>query len=1424
MPPKKETAPPVTSPYTLFEVSWEVCNKVGGIHTVVSTKAKSLVERHGDDYVAIGPWLLSTADKNHEFEEEGGHQAFVEACHGMGLPVRVGRWRIPGRPRTILIEFSKLYEKKDIVLAKLWEDFKVDSLHGGWDYVEPVLFGHAAGLVIERWWDEHLASEHKRAVVNAHEWMTSAALLYLKKKVPSIGTVFTTHATMLGRTLSSNGQSPDDGLGDQTPEGLAKQHNVIAKHSLESVVAREADVFTTVSEITAKEAALLLGRSPMPLTTNGLDVSVVDELAGATTRDEARRTLLHTASRFFGEDVTDAALVAISGRYEFHNKGIDLLLDAVARLDKRTGRRIVLFVLVPAGNSGVRSEYLERRDKPLDEIEGPLGLSTHNLFDPERDPVHEHCARLGLANAGDARVRVIQVPIYLGANDGLWNLPYQAVLRAFDLTCFPSYYEPWGYTPQESLAVGVPTITTDYAGFGRWAKSAGLGPEHGVTVVDRVHVRYEDVVEKVAGHIERQLGEGKSARELEGICRETAQRSTWQQFLPRYVEAYQSALECVQKRLESGVLQTRRPKQPLTVKPAPEGKRPHLFHFDVAATLPAELRGLLRLSRNLWWSWDPEATALFEELSPRSWETCGHNPVTFLQRVYPEDVAARAADASYVARLERVLARFDAYLSAPFDPARWPARGTGESSATPTPDQPVAYFCAEYGIHESLRVYSGGLGVLAGDHLKSASDLGLPLVAVGLFYRMGYTSQRIGPAGEQLNVDHENDPRLLPIELVKDENGSAVSIDLPLPGRQLAVQAWRVRVGRVQLYLLDSNRPENRPEDRDITRNLYGGNEETRLLQEIVLGRGGKKLLRRLGIRPAVFHMNEGHAAFLTLERVGMLAHEEGLTFDEAREFVRATTIFTTHTPVPAGHDRFSEDLMRRYFSDAASWVGVPWERFMQLGQADGEKGNFNMTYLALNFASFANGVSDMHGIASRKLLRPLWPGLLESEVPVDAIVNGVHLATWTSHEIAKVLGAPERPLEPEDFARPLSSRQWLGLRAAKRELRRRMLGEMRTRLARAAVVRGDSPALLAKMLEGLEESALWIGFARRFAPYKRAALLFQDPARLARLLDDPTRPVRLVFAGKAHPNDGLGKELVKRVFELTRRPEFQGKVFFLEDYDVNLSRALVQGVDVWLNTPIRWLEASGTSGMKAAANGTLNLSIGDGWWPEAFDGENGWQIGGGEYKDQALLDQFDASQLYSTLEEEVVPSYFERDSEGVPARWLERVQRCLGSVPMRFNTHRMVRDYYDKAYSLLAAGNDELTRNKRWKLKMLVQENQRIRKGFGEIQIVSAQVGELARLHVGDSVEVRAEVNLGSLKPDDVRVELVLGHSSGETELSGRTAVPLSYVATPSTNVHVFEGVRAMDRSGAFSYGIRVRARTDREYAGSLRDLVLWA
>jgi len=485
----------VSSHPALFEVSFEVCNKVGGIHTVLSTKASTLVEKYGDDYVCIGPWLLRDEGRVRvPFTPEGGpdspHAEFEEACRAMGVPARVGRWEIPGRPRTILVDFSNQYEKKDGILAGLWETYKVDSLQGNWDYVEPVLFGDAVGKVIQRWWEDSYAPQHRRAVAQFHEWMTASGLLYLKRNCPGIGTVFTTHATMLGRALSTLGRSPEDGLGTDTADELAGEHGVSAKHSLEVATAREADVFTTVSEITGDETALLLGRRPSPVLPNGIDLAVVDALAGPTPRAEIRTKLARFAGAFLGEEVSDAAFLAISGRYEFHNKGIDLALDALADLGAAKGRRVVLFVLVPAGNSGPRPELKERLAKVGAAHDGPLGVSTHNLFDNAVDLVHKRCVERKLDNAPGSRVKVVHVPVYLGPNDGFLEEPYEAIARAMDLTLFPSYYEPWGYTPQESLALGVPTITSDYAGFGRWARKEGLTPADGVTVISRARREY----------------------------------------------------------------------------------------------------------------------------------------------------------------------------------------------------------------------------------------------------------------------------------------------------------------------------------------------------------------------------------------------------------------------------------------------------------------------------------------------------------------------------------------------------------------------------------------------------------------------------------------------------------------------------------------------------------------------------------------------------------------------------------------------------------------------------------------------------------------------------------------------------------------------------------------------------------------------
>ncbi len=699
--------------------------------------------------------------------------------------------------------------------------------------------------------------------------------------------------------------------------------------------------------------------------------------------------------------------------------------------------------------------------------------------------------------------------------------------------------------------------------------------------------------------------------------------------------------------------------------------------------LPEPLRPLARLAGNLWWSWDPGAQALFADLDADRWDACEHWPPRMLARASREVLEARAADADYLRRVEDVVARGEAYL-------RSPQRSFGtrpDGSAALTEERPVAYLCAEYGLHEALRIYSGGLGVLAGDHLKAASDEGVPLVAVGLFYRLGYVRQRVDAAGEQFVEDRPNDPRELALPPVLGADGRPLEVTVPLGERRLHLRAWHVPVGRVDLYLLDADTPSNPEEDRLVTHRLYGGGPERRIQQELALGCGAVRLLSALGITPAVWHLNEGHASFCALERAALLVENEGLDFETARSRVADTTAFTTHTPVPAGHDRFGADLVARYLAGFERRLGIPWERLTALGVEGDPYGAFNMTHLAVRFSSYRNGVSRIHGRVSRELLRELWPGVPLEEVPVAAITNGVHLPTWTGTRLASALGAEERVVRGDDFREGAPRLDLEELWRIRRAARSRMLDAIGRRLRRTAERNGDSPELVDRTLAGLREDALLVVFARRFAPYKRATLMLRDTQRLTAILADERRPVRIFVAGKSHPADEPGLALIRRIVAAARTDELAGRLFFLEDYDLELARHLVQGADVWLNNPTRPLEASGTSGMKAAANGALNLSIADGWWPEVADGENGWTIGGPrEFEDQDAQDEADARALYRLLEEEVVPLFFERDAAGMPRRWLERARHALATIPPVMDMARTVTEYVESAYAPLAA------------------------------------------------------------------------------------------------------------------------------------------
>ncbi len=700
-------------------------------------------------------------------------------------------------------------------------------------------------------------------------------------------------------------------------------------------------------------------------------------------------------------------------------------------------------------------------------------------------------------------------------------------------------------------------------------------------------------------------------------------------------------------------------------------------HFE----LPSRLRRLADLAYNLWWTWHPDAGKIFQTLDPQLWEATGHNPVQFLRQVPRERLDALLQDRYYLEHYDQVIQSFDDYMAG--------ADSTWFSRQFPQDiNRPIAYFSTEFGLHKSLPIYAGGLGILSGDHLKEASDLGLPLVAVGFLYTQGYFTQRILDDGWQEATYANLAFQDLPVLPVIDQGHEPLLVSLELAGRTVHARLWRIQVGRVALYMLDTNVEQNRPDDRTLTARLYTSDLELRLAQEIILGIGGVRALRSLGYNPGTWHMNEGHSAFLVLELVRERV-AAGSTFDEAVEDVRGRTAFTTHTPVPAGHDRFPEGLIDKYFATYWPQLGLERQTFFALGghaQDGGE--TFGMTTLALRTTGRHNGVSRLHGQVAREMWAPLWPDRPVDEVPIGSITNGVHTGSWLARRMRDLYAAylgpdwAERVDDPETWQNieVIPDRE---LWESRRHLKRKLVAYARERV-RAAWVEGRlHPVQVVASGVLLDPYALTIGFARRFATYKRADLVLSDPERLLNLINQPDRPVQIVFAGKAHPADEPGKQLIQAVYREVKRAENGGRLVFLEDYDMNLARYLLQGVDVWLNTPRRPNEASGTSGQKAALNGALNFSVLDGWWPEAYNGLNGWAIGEGQTReDPDAQDAADADDLYRILEDEIIPLYYiERSADGLPGEWLRRVRESIRTIAPQFSMRRMLKEYVYQVY-----------------------------------------------------------------------------------------------------------------------------------------------
>ncbi len=847
--------------------------------------------------------------------------------------------------------------------------------------------------------------------------------------------------------------------------------------------------------------------------------------------------------------------------------------------------------------------------------------------------------------------------------------------------------------------------------------------------------------------------------------------------------------------------------------------------ITVNPQLPKRVGELLDIANNLWWSWNSEFLRLFKEIDSDLWETVGKNPVKFLKLVSQDKLEDIAKDEEFLAKYDEVVNHFNSYMQTK---ETWFSKNYPNNA-----NDLIAYFSAEYGIDEIIPIYSGGLGILSGDHLKSASDLGLPFVAVGLLYKNGYFNQKIDGYGTQkteyTNIDLDN----LPILPVKDENGEDLIIDVDFPDRKLYLKIWKIVVGRISLYLMDSDIDKNIAEDRVVTLRLYGGDQEMRIRQEIVLGMAGIKLLRRLGLKPSVYHMNEGHSAFLTLEVIKDVMEEKQVSFEVAKSMCSAKTVFTTHTPVPAGNDIFPIELMDKYFSNFWPKLGISREDFLRLGMKNtqGLEQGFNMGMLALRIAGKKNGVSKLHGAVSRRLFSDVWPNIAPDESPIEYVTNGIHTCSWLAPSMKKLFNQYLKPYWQDniqddetwnDIKNIPNKELWDTHTDRKKKLFTLVKNNITTRLKSS----GYNYEEINEIISKLNPNALTIGFARRFATYKRATLIFRDLERLTQLLNNPERPVQLIFAGKAHPADKEGQDLIKYIHEVSMKPQFKGKIFLLENYNIAMSRYLISGVDVWLNNPRRPMEASGTSGQKASVNGVINFSVLDGWWAEGYNQKNGWTIGDNtEYQSYEEQDIADSESLYNTLENKIIPLYYENKKEdGVSDKWMEMFKNSIISTGGRYSTSRMVIDYTRDYYMELAnlsknhyQNLDEVIDFTNWKKNMYAS--------WKDIKITQNNNLDNITIDAGNQIEVHCIVNLPeNIDCNSIRTEVYYGKILENGIMQQIQTVPMNLIEQDDENrTYKYSAKIELKTGGNYGYTFRVMPQTVMMLDTANLDLIQW-
>lgn len=1397
-------------PDYIFEVSWEVCNKVGGIHTVITSKALTLVNDYKDNLIMIGPDIWKGEGEHPEFTEDKNiFVAWHEEAIEQGLKIKIGRWKIAGSPIVILVDFTPFFTRKDEVFRDLWTRYKVDSLAGGWDYIEPALFGYAVGKVIESFYNHHHTFSDK-IIAQFHEWITGVGLLYINEHVPQIATVFTTHATVVGRSIAGNGLPLYSKFDSYNADQEARSFNVTAKHSLEKMAAFNADCFTTVSEITAKECENFLDKKPDIVTPNGFEDSITpDTISFNDKRMLARKKLFNVARMLFGYDVSENDLLIIkSGRYEFRNKGIDLFIDALGELNKNSDlkKEIIAFIFIPAHSTGPRKDLLERLEDGKYSDATDNKILTHYLQGAESDPILNRIEQNNLDNSKDKKVKVVFIPVYMSGNDGIFNMHYYELLVGFDLSAFPSYYEPWGYTPLESLAFHVPTITTNLTGFGMIIHSKSTNIGQGISVINRTDTNDKDVVNKITSTIkeyaEKNDDEIKVARES---AFELSKTALWKNFIEYYKKAYGIALTKASNRTHRF---THEPKVKAieTYKDIeyPKATEPIWRKIFIQSQLPENLKSLDKLARNIWWSWNNEIFELFKSIDKELWKQLHHNPILLLDNLSYDQIKNLENNQEFLSKLDSANKKFENYINKP-------------KMQTPH----VAYFCMEYGLCANLKLYSGGLGVLAGDLLKEASDSGINMTGVGLLYRNGYFKQEITIHGEQIEQEDIQNFTKLPIFPLYDKDEAWLKISIAFPGRTLYAKVWKVEVGKIQLYLLDTDIPENSAEDRVITSSLYGGDWENRLKQELLLGIGGVRLLRMLNIKPDVYHYNEGHASFAGLERLFILVQEENLSFDEALEIVRSSSLFTTHTPVPAGHDTFIEELLRVYLSNHSNLLNISWKRLMAMGKMDENdlEEKFSMSLFAARFSQEINGVSTLHEKVSRNMFGQLWKGYAKEEIPIGHVTNGVHYQTWTSSSWQNLY---EKTFGNEFTDKISEPKQWQKIHDVSNktiwdihiQLKKELLEEIKNRLRVEAVGLLKNETQLLQQINSLTEKTLIIGFARRFVTYKRSSLLFYNQERLASIIKNSKCPVLFLFAGKAHPNDFAGQEMIRDIIEISQHDRFRGSVLYIQNYDMALAKYFTHGVDVWLNTPEMEMEASGTSGMKAAFNGVLNFSALDGWWQEAYNPDIGWTITSTVFKNKyKVQNEVESETLYHVLENHIIPLFNDRNNEDVPDNWIKKMKDSISQIAPQYSTHRMLKEYMEKYYNKLQIRGNLISANHFESAKKLAGWKRKVTQGWNKIQVVSMEVydSDNKAFPLGSELSPHLILNLGELSVSDIGVEVVFINKRKDEDDFNKIVFKseLSAIETNGNQI-TYSCKTPMTQSGVYEHGFRIFPKND--------------